>query len=368
MAREERGFFGKAMVFMLTVFAVIGLIAMSLSVVCPYVNPNGFVWLAFFGLAFWEIFLFNVLIFILLLLMWSRKVWIAVLALVISIPGVSKSFSFGFKVDSPDGIKVMSYNVHNFDHVSKEMEKEDFANQVISIVREQSPDLLCCQEFAAFKKGVNRPQCIEDFAKSIGFSYVYYNRKNNYGGNVIFSKWPIAKVSEDSGFGQENVYGVMVSVDAGERGTFYLANVHLLSYMLTDDEIDMLVRPSDRHVSLDTIGMTVGRKLKLAYGKRAEEIGRVLQGMPPVTGPVIVCGDFNETPMSYVYRQMQKAGFTDTFTKVGWGIKPTYAGRLPLLRIDYMWANGKVRPLCFQRHRIKASDHYPIILEFELQH
>ena len=57
MAREERGFFGKAMVFLLTVFAVIGLIAMSLSVVCPYVNPNGFVWLAFFGLAFWEIFL-----------------------------------------------------------------------------------------------------------------------------------------------------------------------------------------------------------------------------------------------------------------------------------------------------------------------
>lgn len=368
MAREERGFFGKAMVFMLTVFAVIGLIAMSLSVVCPYVNPNGFVWLAFFGLAFWEIFLFNVLIFILLLLMWSRKVWIAVLALVISIPGVSKSFSFGSKEDSPDSFKVMSYNVHNFDHVNKEVEKEDFANQVVNIVREQSPDLLCCQEFAAFKNGVSRPQCIEDFAKSSGFSYVYYNRKSNYGGNVIFSKWPIAKVSEDSGFGQENVYGVMVSVDAGERGSFYLANVHLLSYMLTDDEIDMLVRPSDRHVSLDTIGMTVGRKLKLAYGKRAEEIGRVLQGMPPVTGPVIVCGDFNETPMSYVYRQMQKAGFTDTFTKVGWGIKPTYAGRLPLLRIDYIWANDKVRPLCFHRHRVKASDHYPIILEFELQH
>ena len=363
---RERGFFGKAIVFLLTVFAVIGLIAMSLSVICPYVNPNGFVWLAFFGLAFWEIFLFNVLIFILLLLMWSRKAWIAVLALVISIPGVSKSFSFGSKVDSPDGIKVMSYNVHNFDHVNKEVEREDFANQVVNIVREQSPDLLCCQEFTAFKRGVNRPQCIEDFAQSCGFSYVYYNKKSNYGGNVVFSKWPIAKVSEDSGFGQENLYGVMVSVDAGEHGLFYLANVHLLSYKLSDDEIDVLVRPSERYNSLDTVGMTVARKLKLAYEKRAEEIGTMLQGIPPVDGPVIVCGDFNETPMSYVYRQMQKAGFTDTFTNVGWGIKPTYAGRLPLLRIDYMWANDKVKPLYYKRNHIKASDHYPIMLEFAI--
>ena len=363
---RERGFFGKVIVFLLTVFAVIGLIAMSLSIICPYVNPNGFVWIAFFGLAFWEIFAFNVVIFILLMMMWSRKAWIALLALVISIPGVRKSFAFGSKVDSPDGIKVMTYNVHNFYYVDQESNKEEFANQVINIVREQSPDLLCCQEFAAFKNGVNRPQCIEDFAKSTGLSHVYYNRKANYGGNVIFSKWPIAKVSEDSGFGQEHTYGVMVTVDAGERGTFYLANVHLVSYTLTEKEIDVLVRPTEQHNALDTVGMSVARKLKYGCEKRAEEIGTVLQAMPPVDGPIIVCGDFNDTPMSYVYRQMQKAGFIDTFTKVGRGIKPTYAGRLPLLRIDYIWANDKVTPLNFNRCRYKASDHYPVILEFAI--
>ena len=366
MERKERGFFGKVIVFLLMVLAVIGLVAMALSVLGPYVNPRRFAWLAFFGLAFWEIFLFNVFVFILLLLMWSRKVWIAVLALAVSVPGVAKSFSFGSKVKATDGIKVMSYNVHNFDHVNKEVTKEDFANQVVNLVREQSPDVLCCQEFAAFKKGVNRPQCIEDFALSSGFSYIYYNRKSNYGGNVIFSKFPIAKVSEDSGFGQEHTYGVMVSVDAGERGLFYMANVHLLSYMITDKEIDMLMNSSERRSLLDTVGMTLARKLKYAYEKRADEIGMVLQGMPPVDGPVIMCGDFNETPMSYIYREMQKAGFVDTFTKVGWGIKPTYAGRLPLLRIDYVWANDKVKPLQFKRCRINASDHYPVVMEFTL--
>ena len=366
MIRQDRGIIGKTIVFLLAVLAGIGLVAMALSVACPYVNPNRFVWLAFFGLAFWEIFLFNVLIFILLLLMWSRKVWIAVLALAISIPGLNKSFSIGSKVAQEGGFKVMSYNVHMFKPFDETLTSEDVGNMIINVVREQSPDLLCCQEFSGFKKGVSRTQCIEDFARSAGFSYVYFNRKSNYGGNVIFSKWPIAKVSEDSGFGQENVYGVMVSVDAGERGFFYLAGIHLLSYMITDNEIDVLTSP-ELHNSLDTVGMNLARKLKYAYQKRADEIITMLEGMPPVDGPVVVCGDFNETPMSYVYRQMQKAGFTDTFTKVGRGIKPTYAGRLPLLRIDYAWANDKVKPLRFERNRVKTSDHYPIIMEFAIK-
>ena len=89
--------------------------------------------------------------------------------------------------------------------------------------------------------------------------------------------------------------------------------------------------------------------------------------MPPIEGPVIVCGDFNEPPLSYNYRQMQKAGFVDTFTKAGRGIMSTYAGKLPLLRIDYIWAKDGVKPLAFRRSKLKASDHYPIMLDFKIQ-
>ena len=173
-------------------------------------------------------------------------------------------------------------------------------------------------------------------------------------------------MDEDSGFGQENTYGIMVSVDAGEKGRFYVANVHLLSYMITDTEIDILTSPSERQ-NFDTIGKSVMHKLSYAFQKRSDEFKRVLEGMPEVDAPVIVCGDFNEPPLSYNYRQMQKAGFEDTFTKAGHGIKPTYAGKLPLLRIDYIWANEGVTPLDFKRHRWKASDHYPIMLDFAIQ-
>jgi endonuclease/exonuclease/phosphatase family metal-dependent hydrolase len=364
--RKPRSFFGKMIVFILAVLAVIGVIAMALSIANAYVNPKDFIWTTVFGLAFWEILIYNVVVFLLLLLMWSNKIWISVVALLIAIPGISKSFSIGSKSKAENSIRVMSYNVHDFRHVDGVTEKEQFANQVMEMVREHAPDILCCQEFSQFKSGVSRPQCIEDFAKEAGFQYIYFNRKTNYGGNVIFSKYPLTKVAEDSGFGKGNTYGVMVSVDAGEKGKFHVANVHLLSYMITDSEIDVLTNASERQ-NLDTIGKTVLHKLSFAFQKRSEELQTVLNGMPPVGGPIIICGDFNEPPLSYNYRQMQKAGFVDTFTKVGFGIKPTYAGKLPLLRIDYVWANDGIKPLAFDRYKYKASDHYPIMLDFAIQ-
>lgn len=366
MERKERGFFGKLLVFILSILASVGLVAMALSVINPHVNPQHFIWTSLFGLAFWEIFIFNAIVLLLLVLLWSRKAWIAVLAMIVAIPGFNKSFSFGKKSEAAGSIRVMSYNVHMFKPVGKEMDNEDFADNVMDMVRDQNPDIMCCQEFAAFKKGVSRNKCIEDFAEGSGFQYVYFNRKSNFGGNVLFSKYPIEKVSEECGFGEEHTYGVMVSVDAGDKGKFYVACVHLLSYNITDEEIDVLMGP-ERQEKLDTVGRKMLNKLKFAYKRRSDELQSMLTGMPVIDAPVLVCGDFNETPLSYNYRQMQKAGFVDAFTKVGRGIKPTYAGKLPLLRIDYIWADESVKLLNFRRYRYKGSDHYPLVLDFALQ-
>lgn len=366
MERRERGFLGNLFVFVFALMAFVGLVAMALSVLNAYINPKNITWTTVFGLGFWAILFYNVLILLILLSLKSRKAWISVIALLIAVPGFSKSYSRGKAVEADNSIRIMSYNVHNFDHVDGETDNEQFAFQIMEMVRDQAPDILCCQEFSWHKKGMTRQQCIQSFADGTGFQYIYYNRKNNYGGNVIFSKYPIEKVSEASDFSREHTYGVMVSVDAGEKGKFHVANVHLLSYMITDTEIESLTIPQERQ-QFETLGKTLLHKLNFAFQCRSEELQEVLQGLSPIEGPILVCGDFNEPPLSYNYRQMQKAGFVDTFTMVGHGIKPTYAGKLPLLRIDYAWANEGVTPLCFDRHRWKASDHYPIILDFKIQ-
>lgn len=367
MEKRERGFFGKLLVLVFALLAFIGLVTMTLSVASPYIDPKHINWMPFFGLAFWEIFIFNVLVFIALLLLWSRKVWIAVLALVIAIPGLKKSYSIGSQVNEDSFLRLMTYNVHHFRHVDGETDKESHAFQVIDKIREQNPDVLCCQEFGVYQKGVSRVKAIERFAQNTGFQYVYYNKKRAYGGNVIFSKFPLTKVESETGLGKEITSGILVSVDAGEKGQFYLANLHLLSYNVSDSEIDVLTSSTELRNQFDTVGMSVVRKLKYAFERRSDEIAMILESLKPLDGPIVVCGDFNDTPMSFIYKQMQDAGFVDSFTKVGRGIKPTYAGKLPLMRIDYIWGNDGVKPLKFKRFKNKSSDHYPIMLDLKIQ-
>ena len=86
--KRQRTLFGRVMVLLLSLLAVLGFVAMALSVINAYINPQNFIWTTVFGLAFWEILLFNVAVFLLLLLFWSNKIWIAVAALLIAIPAV----------------------------------------------------------------------------------------------------------------------------------------------------------------------------------------------------------------------------------------------------------------------------------------
>ena len=76
MERVERGFFGKLLVFIFAVLAFIGLVAMVLSVGNAYINPQHFIWTTVFGLAFWEILIYNVVILFFLLTLRSRKAWL----------------------------------------------------------------------------------------------------------------------------------------------------------------------------------------------------------------------------------------------------------------------------------------------------
>ena len=111
--KNKRSVLGRIIVFLLAVLAFVGLLAMAMSVLGSYVNPTRFVWLSFFSLGFWVIFLYNVVILALLLLMWSRKAWISIIAMLIAVPGVVKSFSMG-KSQSGGELRVMSYNVLYF--------------------------------------------------------------------------------------------------------------------------------------------------------------------------------------------------------------------------------------------------------------
>lgn len=366
--KKQRGFFGRLIVGLLAVLAFIGLIAMIMSVLSAYINPAKFVWFSFFGLAFWMVLIYNIVIFTLLLLMWSRKAWISVIALAIAIPGVVKSFSIG-KSNEGGELRVMSYNLLTFKDVNdKEKTALEVAGDVAKMVKENHPDVLCIQEFTEFMPKTSRKACIAAFGELVGLPYQYYHTKAYYGNNVIFSKYPLSALDEDTDFAKENGYGSVAKVDLGGKGDLYVLCCHLTSFQLTDNEITVFSESGNSKEQVQEYGKSIVSKLKRAYEKRSQEVRKMLDDMPQDGRAIILCGDFNDTPLSYTYHQIKKAGFVDGFVAAGRGVGRTYAGKLPLLRIDYVWGNERIEPTSFKRIKYKGSDHYPVMMDFNIKH
>ena len=364
--RKKRGILGRIIIFFLAILAFVGLLAMAMSVLSSYVDPTKFVWLSFFGLTFWVILFYNLVIFGLLLLMWSRKVWISIIALLIAIPGIYKSFSAG-KPQEGGELRVMSYNVLNFrDQYDKEKPTDSVAYDMIAMVKEYKPDVLCIQEFVIFMPRTSRKDCIARCGELLEMPYTYCHEKANFGGNVIFSRYPLSALEEDTPFAKENEYGAVARVDAGQKGVFYVLNCHLTSFQLSNEEVAVFSERGNSKEQMEEYGKSIVSKLMSAYKRRSQEVSKMLEDIPHDGRPILLCGDFNDTPLSYTYHQIYSAGFADGFVKAGRGIGRTYAGKLPLLRIDYVWANEQIQPMSFKRIKYKGSDHFPVMLDFNV--
>ncbi|MDO9612922.1 MAG: endonuclease/exonuclease/phosphatase family protein, partial [Bacteroidota bacterium] len=103
----------------------------------------------------------------------------------------------------------------------------------------------------------------------------------------------------------------------------------------------------------------LGLKFKDALIKRAEQAATLRQSISESPYPVIVCGDFNDTPVSFTYRTV-KGDLKDSFTQSGKGTANTYNGKLPSFRIDYILYSPNFTSFNFKVSNLNHSDHFPI--------
>ena len=362
--KENKKSFGRrALIFLVGIFAVIGLLSQFLCAINPMISPNHFVLTAYFGVSFWPIFLFNLLILIALIILKARKaIFYPILALIIAIPGFMKSYSVKQQHTEPGNLKIMSYNIANFrDITDNQRDSKSVKADIIDIIKEQNPDILCIQEvrFHITKK-VNE---LQEFIDQTDYKYYSKAPKNS---NYIFSKYPIEDDDFTEHFNDLDNAGFVKLINAGGLGKFYVECVHLQSFSITKEEIEYL-RDAKHYVeNSETMGKSLIFKLKEGFQKRTEDTRTIVGNMPHNGLPIIICGDFNDTPLSYTYHQMHNAGLNDAFLQVGHGIGKTYCGRLPLLRIDYFWHSDDIVPMTFTRLKKKMSDHYPIIMTFNV--
>jgi len=89
----------------------------------------------------------------------------------------------------------------------------------------------------------------------------------------------------------------------------------------------------------------------------------------PWAGPRIVVGDFNEWTRGMASRLMGEA-FEAAKLKTFVGHGRTYPGIFPVLDLDHFYFDQHLRLRSFRLHRsskaLAASDHLPLVAEFEL--
>ena len=353
MAKEKKRrntFFQGSIKLLIGIGGIAALLSAFLCAICPFINPSVFVWTAIFGPAFWVIFFTNVaILFILIYLKSRRTILIPIVAILFSIPGLMNSYSLGEEKGGDAQIKVMTYNVGVFkDYNDENRYVSDVKKSLAKLVKEENPDVICLQESGKWPKSTAAA-----FSKMIDYKYYSVNQTN---GNSYFSKYPLQDVNAFSNEGLRK-FADIKKVKINNNDSFYLANCHFNSFRISDDIDD---------INEKDVYKSVIRKLVNGYMSRTKITNLLLDKLPDDKMPLVICGDFNDTPLSYTYNEMKNAGLKDAFHTASRGIGRTYCGKLPLLRIDYFWYNDNVEVVSYKRIKQTTSDHYPLVMQFNI--
>lgn len=261
-------------------------------------------------------------------------------------------------------LKIMSYNVMGLDRMIKDPTEDK--NPILAYIKKQNPDIVCMQEFR-FSKKENPKKLSEKDIKKVLNEYPYYaclstsTSRNLENYLAVFSKFPILS-SQNISFPNSGNGSAIHELLIGED-TVTLVNNHLESNKLTkEDKViyeEMIKNPEKETVSEGA--RILLKKLAEATSIRASQADTLAQILSQKAHPtVIVCGDFNDIPVSYTHRIMQ-GHLKDAYIEAGSGPGISYNQNKFYFRIDNILISKNLKALkCRVDRSISDSDHYPI--------
>lgn len=329
----------------------------------PYIQPTAHPVQSCLGLAF-PIFAFingGFLIFWLTIQRY-RTALLPLLGLLCCYPQLQAYLPLNFHTSSlPEGsIKILSYNIMGFDGACK----KDGKNPILTYLKESNADILCLQEYASDKSSRRLTQ--KDIERELK-DYPYHRINivgsgNGYSNKIAcYSKFPILStrvLNYPSNYNGSVVYELKLHED-----TITLINNHLESNKLTKADKDMyegILKAPEKEKVRSGVRLLI-HKLAEASAIRAPQADTIAREIATSRHPsVIVCGDFNDTPISYTHRVIAQH-LQDAFTQSGRGLGVSYNQNKFYFRIDNILISKNLRSYnCTVDRSIKESDHYPI--------
>ena len=357
MRKKKNIFFG--LVARVLLAAAAGLLLLScLSV---FINPVKAWLLVPLEILFWPLVLLNFALAVWAAIRRSKAIIIPLCAL---LPAL---FFLGRFVQTKGGdgpeackhnVRVVSYNVGRFQTYPEKYSPQDCRDSVNAFLRKTEADIICLQEYHLSLQSLNIKNLLGTILRGYTPTFYFYTGKNGRFGNVILSRYPL----KNKGFIKfDNSVNLAVWADyqIADR-TIRVYNCHLESYGISPAGVaGKLFGEDNKEVLEDT-----GRKVRSSIGRRASQVDQIFKEMDDSPFETLVCGDFNDSPLSYTYFKTS-LGHHDAFKQAGQGFGATYPSTMPFIRLDYIFCPKMMTAVSCDTPRLHYSDHRPVVAHLQ---
>lgn len=334
---------------------ILVLICLAISVLLQYISPEKMSSLSFLSMFFLPLVLMNICFVFFWAAHLKWQLLLSLFALTMMFGNLKKSFSLkktdNIEFKEEKSIKILTFNAMLFNFYKKNSKALDY-------IANSDADIICIQEFGWYKTD-KQYLSIDDILSKMNkypYKHIYTaldGEKMTYG-IATFSKYPIIKkkkIDFESNFNSSIFCDIKY-----EKDTLRVFNNHLESNRLTEKEKKNLTDDFSSEIISKT-AEKIGKAATLR-AKQAEIIAQEIKDSPY---RVIVCGDFNDMPVSYTYNTIcSKNKLKDSFINSGAGMGVTFRDNLYRFRIDYILMDQRFSYSNHTIEKVKYSDHYPV--------
>ncbi len=316
--------------------------------------------LSFFGLFFLPIVVINLVFIVLWLFVEKKFCLLSVVTLMIFSPYVQRVFPINHpKASEESDIVLLTYNIALFNFNTK-------TNAILNEILLADADIVCLQEFGFFRKNDKRNHVFATLGKKYPYKHVWY--KNQFysaeTGVCTLSKFPIVnkkKILYDS----ENNISIYSDIVIGQD-TIRVMNNHLESNKLSDKERENFSKIEANKETL-TLMEKIFHKYSFANQTRAEQAKVLAKERENSPYKTIICGDFNDVAMSYVYETIS-GDMKDIYIETRTGTDYTFSEGFLRSHIDHILIDPSFSPKrCEIKHNSNLSDHSMLVGRFSIK-
>ena len=359
------GSIGKFLGYILLLLNAVVVVLMLVSAYSPHINPQSHPFWACAGLFFPIWLLLNLLFLCFWLVVYWRYTILPVLAMVLcwgTIRDYCPINAWGGSAPE-NSIKLLTYNTRAF--ALKASHTKEKPNEVLQYLLQSDADIICLQEY--IWGGKLKKKDIDYALRSYPYKH-YQSLGKGYNGLACYSRYPILSAKPlDNG---SRLHGSVAYRLKVGNDTLLLINNHLESNKILKSDVDVyqdMVDDPDGEKIYSGMQKLVG-KIAKATRIRAEQVDVLAEAVERASEKhVVVCGDFNDTPVSYAHRVLSRT-LNDAFTEAGNGLGISYNQHRMYFRIDHILSSHRVKVHeCVVDNTTKASDHYPMWCSISLE-